>query len=183
MTDTLPQTYEGFAGSSLLRPSELATLIELLPPQGMMLEIGSADGVTAAKIAETHPGSRVVSVDSFADFNPDRLNEWDQRFLNWRRNQRSNQHLWVSQLDIFHYFCKHKFDLVFVDGDHRYANVMSDLLLGVTMMKPDGCLVAHDYGEAAHYQVQMATDRFLADHPELKLEAVVSSLAIMKRVA
>jgi predicted O-methyltransferase YrrM len=181
-TETNPTIYDGYHGPSWMKTSELAKLIELLPPHGMMLEIGSADGVTAAKIAEAHPGSRVVSVDPFPDANPDRLNEWDQRLLNWRRNQRANQHLWVSQVDIFHLLCKEKFDLVLVDGEHRYATCASDLMYAVTLLAPNGVLAIHDYALDEFYQVSQATDRFLADHAELKLMEVVSSLAVIKKV-
>ena len=36
--------------------------------------------------------------------------------------------------------------LVFIDGDHRYDQVKSDILLWKRSVAPGGCLAGHDYG-------------------------------------
>lgn len=169
------QTYDGLAGISRVKPSELAKLIELLPPHGMMLEIGSADGVTAAKIAQAHPGARIISVDPYLGPDVDR-----ERLANWKKNQQHNQHLWLSKLDIFHFVCGQKFDVVLVDGSHRYANVMSDMQYSLTLLKETGILAMHDYGNDDWRQVKQAVDRFLFDYPQLKME-LCAELAIVRK--
>lgn len=37
-------------------------------------------------------------------------------------------------------------DLVFLDGDHRYEAVMSDISLARRLVRPGGTLAGHDYG-------------------------------------
>jgi predicted O-methyltransferase YrrM len=166
-------TEDIFAGQSYAKPDELAKLIELLPASGWFLEIGSAHGVTASMIARAHPGSRIVSIDPYIDPHPERL-------ANWKANQVANQHLWVGEIDTFHLFCGQKFDVVFVDGDHRYAGVMRDLLYATMLVKEDGTIAVHDCGDPEWYQVQQAFDRFISAQHKWKIDAVVGSLAILR---
>lgn len=56
-----------------------------------------------------------------------------------------------------------QFDLVFLDGDHRYREVVSDIDRFTPLVRSGGILAGHDYGRADWPGVKQAVDeRFLA---------------------
>lgn len=59
-----------------------------------------------------------------------------------------------------------KFELVFVDGDHRFASVKTDLLHAEALLNAGGVLAVHDYGEDTCPDVRTAVDSLYgeADH-------------------
>lgn len=56
-----------------------------------------------------------------------------------------------------------KADLVFLDGDHRYDNVIEDIGLAKAMTKPGGIIAGHDYGHPGWPGVQKAVDELYGD--------------------
>jgi predicted O-methyltransferase YrrM len=50
------------------------------------------------------------------------------------------------------------FDLVFVDGDHRYGMAQFDLSQGWRVLVQGGTMAAHDYGEVTCPEVMPAVD-------------------------
>lgn len=46
-----------------------------------------------------------------------------------------------------------KFDMVWIDGDHRYESVKADLLAWTPLLVPDGLLCGHD---RAYHPVERA---------------------------
>lgn len=136
--------------------SELRKLVEWVPDKVWMLEVGSASGVTAAKITEAHPETRILSVDPYF--------EKQERVGHWVSNRRNHtQNLWVGTLNHLAIFCSAQFDFIFVDGDHFYAGVYGDLLYAEKLLAPGGMIVCHDYHEAAWRDVGMAVDRFCGE--------------------
>lgn|SRR3990167_3222862 len=49
-------------------------------------------------------------------------------------------------------------DLVFLDGDHRYENVLRELGMFGKLLKPKGVLSGHDYGHPSWPGVKQAVD-------------------------
>jgi len=153
MTETNPTSYEGFVGQSWMTESELKKLIEWVPDKAWMLEVGSASGVTAAKITEAHPETRIVSVDPYF--------EKGERIGHWLSNRRNHtQNLWCGTLNHLAIFCSAKFDFIFVDGDHFFVGIYGDLLYAEKLLSADGVIVCHDYDELAWRDVGQAVNRF-----------------------
>lgn len=77
------------------------------------------------------------------------------------------------------------FDLIFIDGDHSYEAVRSDLLRSLGLLRPGGVLVLHDYDresrlgpEYSQGELELGVTRAV---DELGLEKrVVDTLAIMQ---
>ena len=99
MSDTLPVQYDGLVAGSWIYADEMARLKELVPFRGAFLEVGSAEGVTAAEIARVHFHCQVVCLDpylvdrkvtvpvdgGFAEFV-----ESNERLARWRQNRQGN---------------------------------------------------------------------------------------------
>lgn len=58
------------------------------------------------------------------------------------------------------------FDMIYVDADHSYEAVMSDLTLALPLVKPGGWLMGHDYCHGAGVAVDdfCRTNRLLLEH-------------------
>lgn len=52
-------------------------------------------------------------------------------------------------------------DMVFIDGDHRYEAVKSDILLALDLLEDGGLLCGHDYWQPEWWGVQKAVDELL----------------------
>ena len=51
-------------------------------------------------------------------------------------------------------------DFVYIDADHRYEEVIKDLVFWVKKVKPNGILCGHDYGSKLYLGVTKAVDEF-----------------------
>ncbi len=51
--------------------------------------------------------------------------------------------------DVESRFADDSFDVVFIDGDHRYEAVVRDLCIARRVVKPGGVIAVHDYGNRA----------------------------------
>ena len=163
MTDTdRPVSYPGFHGQSWIGAGELDWLIGRLPPVGTLIEVGTACGVTAAKIATAWPTLQVFCIDPFPDFRMSHVEP--NRPTLWRLNQRQNMKLWVGDLESFGAVALSVWaDAVLVDGDHVKAFVASDLRHAADMLRPGGTIYAHDYHEPALPDVMAAVDAFCGE--------------------
>lgn len=162
-----PVTYDGFAGLSWMSVSELAWLIDRLPPHGLFLEVGSASGVSAARIADARPGLSILCLDTFVDLDKPHVAEAEpSRPANWRANRRPNMTLFVGTLaDLVRLGPSVRADAILVDADHEEHGAFSDLLLASTcLLSPVGTLYVHDCDEPGHPGVNAAVDRFCGDH-------------------
>ncbi len=57
-----------------------------------------------------------------------------------------------------------KFDVIFVDGDHRYNGCLYDCEASLKHIKPGGLLVIDDYGNSMHPEVEWAVREFYQKH-------------------
>lgn len=153
-----PVSYPGYHGQSWLSESELAWLIERLPERGLFVEVGTACGVTAAKIADARPNLEIICVDTFADF--DKPHVEPNRPTLWRMNQRPNMRLWVGTLaELLRGDC-HWPDAILVDGDHARDAVVADLDCALWHT---ATIYVHDYDDPSPELagVKLAVDAFL----------------------
>ncbi len=183
--DCNPHTEPGVAGLIRTTRRELACIIELLPPKSRLLEIGTASGGTAARIADARPDVQITCLDIFAEWpNP----AFTHRPFNWRTNQRPNMHLWIGDLASFSAQSWALFDVILIDGDHTEAGVERDLALAPNLLTHDGLLLAHDYTDPGWPGVRAAVDRFCEDSSRnsyegfgWRVDECCWSLAVLRR--
>lgn len=160
-----PVVIPGLAGHSWLRRAELGWLAANVPASGLLVEVGTAAGVTAAVLADAAPGLTILCVDTFVDLDAPHVAGPDPlRPTLWVRNRRPNMRLFVGTLVDLLALALVEADAVFVDGDHSEAGVAADLEGAVAMLAPGGTIFVHDYGDGHWTGVKPAVDRFCAKH-------------------
>lgn len=138
----MSEKLKGLAGISYVNARERAWLRDLLPEDGLMLEIGTADGVTIAWLAKERPRAMFVSVDTF----PDHCEGVRGNFDAWRQNARSNQALWIGTAQAMAEVMPCAiFDLTLVDGEHTKESCAKDLRAAAILTQPRGVIALHDY--------------------------------------
>lgn len=159
-----PVDYPGVVGPSWLVRSELDWLIGRLPDAGLVVEVGTASGATAARIADARPGLAILSVDPFPDHDAAHVVAVEPcRVDNWRRNAatRPALSLWLGTFAaLVAIRPRLRAAAVVVDGAHEEADTAADLRLAARVLARDGTLFVHDYGEADWPGVRRAVDRF-----------------------
>lgn len=175
--NTLPNTYDGLRGESWLSKLELSKLIDLVPLCGLVLEIGTKDGVSAAFVAKARPKSSVVSIDNYTE-----PTEWEPtvHLANYFYNRQPNQHLWLGDIINLFPVIDQQFDLILIDGNHIQSEVFKDGVFSSFLLKTGGTIAFHDYGDSNWTGVKKAVDTFLMKS-NFVLKETVGSLAICKR--
>ena len=99
--------------------------------------------------------------------------------------------------------CRLKFDFIFLDGDHSAATVYQEIPLALSLLKPGGIILLHDYFPEAKPLWSnrvvipgpyLAVNRFIAEGNPLsvyplgklpwitKLQSKITSLALLLKV-
>jgi predicted O-methyltransferase YrrM len=135
---------DGPAISTSITPEEAAALAGLAASAGDVLEIGSAFGYSAIVMALA--GARVAAVDPHT-WVPDSLAGMERNLAAY--GVTGVAILVESSLSAMSMFAAEgsRFGLVFIDGDHSYAAVRSDVAGALKILRPGGVLAVHDYGE------------------------------------
>jgi hypothetical protein len=72
-------------------------------------------------------------------------------------------------------------DVVYIDGNHNYGDVKSDIAAWYDKIPSGGVLAGHDYNQVSWPGAVKAVDEFLANNKELTLQKYIdSSWAIFK---
>lgn len=140
-----------------------------------MVEVGSYRGKSTALLAfGGGPGCEVVAIDphlvfdgrNVAGYNDDdrvalenavRRQGLADRVTHWPVTSRQGFAKWQAERP------GEMVDLVFIDGDHNYEEVLFDLRSWAGILSPGGILAAHDYG---HWEgVNKAWDEFVVRNP------------------
>lgn len=112
-----------------------AAMLRVLAEGKYVLEIGSFTGYSADIMADS--AIRVDCVDPFVESEP-------TLFINNLKN-RSNVFLHIGTSSTIVPGLIPNFDMVFIDGDHSYRGVQTDLDLAFDKVKFGGLIVCHDY--------------------------------------
>jgi len=129
-------------GRSFMTDDQRAAILEELPEQGNVLEIGTGHGTTVAWWAQRRPAVTFVTVDNFEvapGTGPGDIEDW-------LTNHQPNQLLFRGTSAQFGAVALPVFDAIFIDGDHSYEGCMADLILGKRLVVAGGKLMLHDYG-------------------------------------
>jgi len=142
---------QGKSGGYLVSKSTMLTFVENhIISGGSYLEIGTLDGILLSLLAEKFTDCKFFAVDNFDGGNPG-------DFLNNNRHL-DNVFLYFGSIDIVHHLLnKNKFDIIFIDGDHSYEWVKTDILYSLPLLKENSVLAFHDYCSPG---VEQAVDEF-----------------------
>lgn len=170
---------EGLAGRSAISDEERQYVLDLIPEGGLVLEIGTLDGVTVAWWAQRRPMAFFASVDLFEPA----MGTGPGSMENWKKNRQgvSNMILLVGTSDDLDWLNLEKFDFAFIDGDHSYDGCLVDLH---NCAKYTRTLLVHDYGRESHHLlagVTKAVNDFCAIG-FFKIVEVVGTVAKLERI-
>lgn len=147
--------------SSITEP-ERALLTDLARDK-KVLEIGSAYGYTTCFMAQV--ATEVLAVDPHAGYGamPGSLPAMRQHIAALGI-ENIEMMIGLSQ-QVLPIFISDgmTFDLVFVDGDHRYASAQFDLAHSWPLVAEGGAMAVHDYGEITCPEVVPAVDDWFRD--------------------
>lgn len=78
------------------------------------------------------------------------------------------------------YFECYFFDWIYIDGDHSYEGVRSDLNLYLPKVKRGGYMILDDYNRNSQWQsgVRRAVDEFLSEHPYIARKLYFNQLIL-----
>jgi predicted O-methyltransferase YrrM len=157
-----------------------------IPFGGLLVEIGCQLGRSSSLFAQVAAdmGFHTVHVDPYTS-QPELLKSWHEM-------------MWTVGGDFTHaytHFCMrteqaekqlkafgllYGFDLVFIDGDHEYPGVMTDLTILCPLIVPGGLLTMHDYGRDSLPGVYKAASEYLKDE-EWDQIAVHGTLGVWRK--
>ena len=130
-----------------------------------MLEIGSLEGRSAVWFLEqilTHPSASIVCVDWFGV--PEQSARFDHNIGLTGAPEKVTKLAGTSHR-LLRDMAEASFDIVYVDGSHRAADVLLDAMLSWYLLKPGGVLLFDDYAWELKLppqeRPQMAIDLFL----------------------
>jgi hypothetical protein len=108
-----------------------------------ILEMGSYLGYTAKLLAEnTDALARITTLDEYPDHGTAYRGTAAERKIDRR----------VGKISLEHFKSDEKFDLIFVDADHRFESVMNDTQVALALLAENGVVVWHDYQNLHHFQ-------------------------------
>lgn len=145
-------------------------MLNLIPKNGVVCEIGVFKGEFSEKIIQVLNPSKIYLVDIFEGImcsgDKDGLNivhtdlslEYTSLVYKYSNDQRVK--LIKSRSDEFMESMPNDyFDYIYIDGDHSYEGVSSDLNLSIKKVKSGGFISGHDY-TSMFPGVVMAVDEF-----------------------
>jgi len=134
-------------------------------PNVHFLEIGSYEGRSAVWFLQnilTNPTSTLDCVDLFIGRGAEA--RFDHNIRLSGRSGQVRKHKGRSE-DVLLTLVPAHFDMIYVDGGHRAANVLMDAMLSWRLLKPDGLIIFDDYrwemDKAPAERPQIAIDLFL----------------------
>lgn len=141
---------------------DLRSVVNGLPKNSRVLEIGTGIGGSAIFFARHNNVDEVITIDSFNgdpyDFTANR-----KETENNLKHYPQIRLLVMTSEEAFKDESLKDFDMIYIDGDHRYPAVKFDGEAWQTRLKPNGYLVGHDYAEGGgkHPGVERAIKEIL----------------------
>lgn len=126
----------------------LNRLIADLPQGENMLEVGCYAGESTILFCQSNKYKTIYAVDPWerTDKQPQKMAD-DMDWAEWSFDQRAKGFDVVKLKGVLNEFTHiiPPLDLVYIDADHGYEAVKSDILLSLKLVKPNGIISGHDY--------------------------------------
>lgn len=146
--------------------TELEFLANVAKGSHLIIESGSYKGRSAAALAENTPG-KVICVDPWQGiYYTDNYESMvfeanDELFNTFKANVA--EYIANGKIEIFRGTLQqlpmfYGADLIFLDGDHHYLEVLKDIETAKSMLRPGGMLAGHDYTHTDWPGVKRAVD-------------------------
>lgn len=147
------------------------------------VEVGVHRGKTSAVLLRYCPNLRLLLVDPWAEWDDGDIAKQEDRLREARlRTNKFGQRavfMRMTSQEAAELICDGFLDFAFIDAEHDYDSVCTDLRLWYPKLKEGGMLICHDYGKA-QFGVTPAVDQFAERHGmQLHVEAPSTSLAWM----
>jgi hypothetical protein len=179
---------EFFAGKELTADwttHNFSSWVKILEPRRndplRVLEIGSFEGRSALFFLNYLPDSSIVCVETFAGSQehldptspyaskmPDVEKRFDANLAPFGNRVEKRKGSSLDMLPLLA-FEKRRFDLVYVDGDHRAASAYKDAVLSWPLLAPGGIMIFDDY--------PWGLDRPPDDRPQLGIDSFLEVMA------
>jgi predicted O-methyltransferase YrrM len=158
--DQIQELYADGKGVNELEGMRLAYLASKVPAGGVIVEIGSYKGQSAAYLSTgSREGVSIYLVDLWNRENLDLVSESNQYAVAGKGHFRALADR-LRTLGVYHkitplqglsvYHGSHwdqPIDLLFIDGDHSYEGVCSDFMTWFPHVKKGGVVAFHDYSD------------------------------------
>lgn len=138
-----------------LRFKNREEISDYITTQHSICEVGVKEGEFFSELMKNKPSFSVAvdlwdtyTVSSQNDLNY-KIEEIRQFEMNFRNNFKNTTILKMSSLEASNLFKDNIFDLIYIDADHTYESVKSDLNCWYSKVKNNGIFAGHDYCE--HY--------------------------------
>lgn len=167
------KTFDEYDWSMCVFPKEyMKTLFEYAQSHQFKngLEIGFDAGCSALAFLRACPEAHLYSIDiadslqAATTMIQEQISDWEQRHLISLRTD-STKFLPVLNQD------GHKFDFIYVDGDHNYGGTLEDITNSAKLLVPGGYMIVDDCDQNhSHFGTYKAMRDFL-DSTEIKFSA------------
>jgi hypothetical protein len=164
-------------------------MLSLVPHHGVLAEIGVFEGQFSKEIYDVCLPRELVLIDIWApgpmvsgdvDGNNKKTFDGEQleRTARGRMEGLGGVRMIKSPSTVLGTFLPNYFDMIYIDGDHSYEGVMSDLVCAARVIKDGGWIMGHDYdynlaktSSKYDFGVRRAVDEFCQMHGQA-IEAV-----------
>lgn len=136
----------------------------VVPFGGMAVEVGCQLGRSSSLISQVawEKPFHSLHIDPFTD-QPDFLRQWHETMCQIGGRDHFYTHLCMRTDQAAYLLLTLRFDLVYIDGDHEYPGVRTDLQTLCPLLREGGILCMHDYGRDSLPGVYRAATEYLKD--------------------
>lgn len=149
---------------------------------GLVIEIGCQLGRSSSLIAQMAEELAFdsIHVDPFTD-QLDFLRQWHEMMWKIRGRDHAYTHLCMRTDQAIFLLMDMIFDLAYIDGDHEYPGVMTDLEMVGARIKVGGLLCMHDYGRDSLPGVAMAAHDYLK-HDQWEQVEMAGTMGVWRKL-
>lgn len=121
-------------------------LLELLPKEGVVAEIGVDNGDFTEKIININKPNKIHLIDIWSSkrYGENKFNHVKNKFSKLINNKTMSISR-ITSIDAASSFKDGYFDWIYIDTDHSYLNTLNELIAYEKKIKANGFIVGHDY--------------------------------------
>jgi predicted O-methyltransferase YrrM len=155
----------------------LAELADELPQNAHIINIGAGVGTSALTFLEARSDIKLITIDIQKDSNPGGGLDNEKTALEKAGFYQTERYTQIhgDSKEVGRQWSGGTVDMVFIDGEHAYANCVGDIKAWLPHIKENGILAVHDYAPPWP-QVRQAVDELLVDKYE-HIKTVASIIA------